>query len=238
MQRLILLAACAVFAVSFWKRNDVPVGAPVAPSLADDPAQTASSEPPFTARWNGVEYRVEPQYDYELYGLVVSYRQHDGTSRMHRRANDHLNVADLCVVWGDNATNPHLGELDFWNGVFTCNVHTKSTEAWQSFRLNQMSNNHLISDDEDIRGRVREVRIGDQVRIRGQLATYASSGGRRGTSVTRDDTGDGACETIYVEELEILAPAPQGWRYLMYGSLATLGLALGAHFRRPCRPPV
>jgi hypothetical protein len=30
-----------------------------------------------------IEYRVEPQYDY---GMVVSYRQHDGSSLMHRRS--------------------------------------------------------------------------------------------------------------------------------------------------------
>src|SRR5690606_31174924 len=99
-----------------------------------------------------------------------------------------------------------------------------------------MSNNHLISDDADIRERLRDVRIGDQVRIRGQLASYESSAGKRGTSITRDDTGDGACETIYVEEFEIIASAPRGWRFVMYGSLATLGLALVTHFRRPYRP--
>lgn len=200
------------------------------------PAQAQTTRRPFTARWNGVEYRVEPQFDYELYGLVVSYRQHDGSSRMHRRANDHLNVADLCVLWGESAQSEHLGELEFWNGIFTCNVHTNSREAWQSFRMNEMSNNHLISDDADIRERVADVHIGDQVRIRGQLASYESSGGKRGTSITRDDTGDGACETIYVEEFEIVAPAPQGWRLTMYASFATLGLALVAHFRRPYRP--
>src|SRR5690606_8782050 len=182
----------------------------VRPALAAEPTQSGTTRAPFTARWNGVEYRVEPQFEYELYGLVVSYRQHDGSSRMHRRANDHLNVADVCVLWGDNARNEHLDEFEFWNGIFTCNVHTKSTEAWQSFRLDGMSNNHLISDDADIRERLRDVRIGDQVRIRGQLASYESSAGKRGTSITRDDTGDGACETIYVEEFEIIASAPRG----------------------------
>lgn len=237
MQRFILVAACGLLAIAFAKRNDLPAHTALRPALAAEPVQGPTSRPPFTARWNDVDYRIEPKFEYELHGLVVSYRQHDGSSRMHRRANDHLNVADVCVLWGDNARNEHLGELDFWNGVFTCNVHTKSRAAWQSFRLNEMSNNHLISDDPDIRERVRDVRIGDQVRIRGFLASYGSGNGTRGTSITRDDTGDGACETIYVEAFDVIAPAPGGWRFVMYGSLATLGLALAVHFRRPYRPP-
>ena len=56
----------------------------------------------------GVDYRVEPLFSYELYGLVVSYRQHDGESSMHRWSNDHLNMADVCVVWSDTAFSPTL----------------------------------------------------------------------------------------------------------------------------------
>ena len=125
----------------------------------------------------GVEYRVEPLYDYELYGLVVSYRQHDGESSMHRWSNDHLNVADVCVVWSDTAFSPTLAELDFWNGIFTCNVQTRDSVAWANFKMNQLSNNHLISADPFIRDRVAEIRVGDQIRVKGSLARYGAVGG-------------------------------------------------------------
>ena len=40
--------------------------------------------------------------------------------------------------------------------------------------------------------------------MRGWLAGYSNDDGfRRGTSTTRDDTGNGACETIYVDEFQI-----------------------------------
>ncbi|MDH3899639.1 MAG: hypothetical protein OEU51_01170, partial [Gammaproteobacteria bacterium] len=44
----------------------------------------------------------------------------------------------------------------------------------------------------------------------------------RGTSTTRDDTGNGACETIYLKQFEILQPLDNGWRTLM--SLALAGV--------------
>ena len=112
-------------------------------------------------------------------GMAVSYRQHDGSSRMHRAANDHLNVADLCVVWGDTATSPHLSEIEFWNGDFTCNFETSDSAAWESIRPEQISNNHLISNDDAIRDRVVDVRIGDQV--------LGSTAGSRRMAAARTD---------------------------------------------------
>ena len=69
---------------------------------------------------------------------------------MHRLADDHLNMLDVCVVWGSNTSSAQLGKPDFWNGVFTCNVKTRDQAAWESFDMYQLSNNHLISDDDFI----------------------------------------------------------------------------------------
>ena len=203
----------------------------------DEPRQSGTRASPFDASFNGVDYRVEPEFEYDLYGMVVSYRHHDGNSRLHFLANDHLNMLDVCVVWGDTASSGFLNRMKFWNGIFTCNVKTSDNEAWQAFRMEQLSNNHLISDDEFIRRQVKKIRIGDQIRVRGYLASYSSEqGGKRGTSTTRTDTGNGACETLYVEQFDIVGPAVSYWRISMYIALLVLGFGLFIHFRRPYRP--
>ncbi|MCH9696260.1 MAG: hypothetical protein K0U72_17220, partial [Gammaproteobacteria bacterium] len=167
---------------------------------------------------------------------IVSYCHHDDDSRMHEQSNDHLNMIDVYVVWGDNTEGALLHKLKFWNGIFTCNVQTRDQVAWDSFDMYQLSNNHLISDDEYIRKQVHKIRIGDQIRVRGYLASYGSPGiPPRGTSTTRLDTGDGACETIYVERFEIVRSATSMWRSAMYGSSATLAFGLLLFFRRPVR---
>lgn len=223
--------------VSFWNRNDLPRDVDLLPALASEPKQDATDKRPFVAIYNEVEYLVEPEYEYELYGMIVSYRHHEGDSRMHRRAGDHLNMLDVCVVWGGNAANPLLHKLDFWNGIFTCNVKTSDQDAWDSFDIYKLSNNHLISDDDFIRDQVKGIRIGDQIRVRGYLASYSNDGGgKRGTSTTRLDTGDGACETLYVEHFDVIRAATSGWRISMYASLAIFLLAVFFHFRRPYRP--
>lgn len=232
-----IVASTLVLVVSFWHRNSLPGNIDVVEEVREEPLQRPTTAPAFDVDYKDVRYNVAPEYTYELNGVVVSYRHHEGTSRMHSRARDHLNMLDVCVVWGDNAGNPALQEFDFWNGIFTCNFKTRDHDAWMSFRPRQLSNNHLVSDDELIRKKVKDVAIGDQIRVRGYLASYGNAeGGRRGTSTTRTDTGDGACETIYVREFEILEPALNPWRFSLYGSLAFLLGALALHFRKPYRP--
>jgi len=236
LNRFAFVAAAAVALVSFYKRNALPSPRTLLSPIAAEPLQRPTGKAPFSVTYAGVSYAVEPQYEYELNGLVVSLRQHDGNSRMHLAANDHLNVADLCVVWGETAASPYLGDISFFNGIFTCNFQTRSRTAWDSIHTEQISNNHLISNDDGIRDRVRDVTIGDQIRVRGWLASYGSGGNRRGTSTTRTDTGDGACETIYIDDFEITLPAQNPWRAALYASLAVLALTTVVHFKLPYRP--
>ena len=220
--------------VSFWNRNDLPGNIDYVPEIAVEPAQTSTNKRPFDVTYEGVQYHVAPEYEYDIVGMIVSYRHHDNNSRMHRLADDHLNMLDVCVVWGNNTSGAQLQKLDFWNGIFTCNVQTRDQAAWESFDMNQLSNNHLISDDDHVRNQVRDIRIGDQIRIEGYLASYASpNAGPRGTSTTRTDVGDGACETIYVERFKIIRAATSYWRISMYTSLLALLIGLFAFFRRP-----
>jgi len=232
---LIVIISFFWLLVSFWNRNELPANIDYVPAIANEPSQTETSKQPFDVRYQDVQYRVAPEYDYDIVGMIVSYRHHDNNSRMHRLANDHLNMLDVCVVWGDN-TSAELSKIDFWNGIFTCNFQTRDQAAWDSFDIYKISNNHLISDDDYIRDRVRDINIGDQIRVRGYLTSYASpDAGPRGTSTTRTDKGDGACETIYVERFEIVRAATSYWRISMYISLCVLLLSLFLYFKQPFR---
>ena len=211
-----------------WQKDAFHNDLVLSEGLTKDPQQTAVKQAPFTVRQGGVNYRVEPLYSYAIEGIVVSFQHHDGDRMLHRVWNDHLNVADLCVVWGHNASSVNLSEFDFWNGQFTCVFRTSSNSAWAAFRLDQISNNHLLSDDEWVRDRIEDLRIGDQVRLQGYLASYSNDGGfERGTSTTRSDTGNGACETLYVEDVQIIARMNEAW-HLTYASAwwGMLGSAL------------
>lgn len=213
--------SCSLLLVSCWQRNEFPADLPIDPVIVTPPVQRAVEAPPVLVQNADINYRIEPLYHYDLKGLVVSYEHHSGNYSLHRLWNDHINVADVCVVWGENATGIDLNRIDFWNGDFTCNFETRDPVAWEKFRDDQISNNHLLTDDPAIRKAIGNVRIGDQVRIRGWLAKYSNDRGfSRGTSTTRDDRGNGACETILVQQFTVLDSMENGWRTLMAFSLA------------------
>lgn len=237
INNILVITSFILLLASFWNRNDLPGNIDYIPAIANEPSQKATKKPAFDVTYEDVSYHVAPEFEYDIVGMIVSYRHHDNNSRMHRLSNDHLNMLDVCVVWGENTQTAQLDKLDFWNGIFTCNFQTRDQAAWDSFDVNKISNNHLISDDDYVRDQVRDIKIGDQIRVQGYLASYASPNvGPRGTSTTRTDTGDGACETIYIERFEILRPATSYWRISMYASLLLLCAGLFVHFRRPYRP--
>ena len=138
--KFIISLSFVLLLISFWNRNDLSDNMFVIDELKEEPTQKKVDKPSFPVQVNKIDYEIQPMYDYELYGLVVSYELHDGNYNLHKRWNDHLNVADYCVVWDKSAFTEHLPKINFWNGQFTCNISTKNMQAWESFDPSQLSN--------------------------------------------------------------------------------------------------
>jgi hypothetical protein len=151
--------------------------------------------------------------------LVVSY--HNTASWFdyyHARWNDSLNIKDIGLVWGDNLKNGIYMMMRFSSGSWTLYYNfqpTATREDWKRFKTNQFSNNHLLSEDAQINKLIMKTGIGDQIWLKGYLVEYEHSGTfKRGTSTTRNDKGQGACETIFVTEYKILKKYGFLWHYL------------------------
>jgi hypothetical protein len=66
------------------------------------------------------------------------------------------------------------------------------------------ANMHMIPANEDIAKQLTMIDEGDLVTLTGKLVNVsADDGWRWNSSLTRSDTGQGACELIYVESLSI-----------------------------------
>lgn len=225
--------------VALWRSDALPPPAELSPVLLEEPLQEPVRKPAFSTTSHGVTYTVQPLFAYELVGLVVS--KHDAKTwwdHLHREWNDNLNIVDLCVVWGNNARNGSYADIHFSSGQFTCNFSTRSDAAYAAFDQTSISNNHLLTDQPDIAKKLRTVRVGDQIRFRGHLAEYTHQHGmdfRRGTSTVRTDTGNGACETVFIDSIEIIKPGGKRWRMLVWVSSLLLALGVFAWFARPVR---
>ncbi len=209
--------SCCVMGIGYWQSKKIPTQFNSLHNLQKEPIQTKTQKKTFLAEANGHKYQIDPLYEYEIWGLVVSDHASDSwMDTSHEAWNDYINTKDVCVIWGANIINPYLNKLDFSHGTFTCYVQTKSSEAWQNFRTDQLSNNHLIPSTKDIEKLIAKSNVGDEIRIKGQLVNYNVNGGPfRTTSTIRTDMENGACEIIYVTEFETLARYNKIWVQLL-----------------------
>jgi len=192
--------------------NSLPDSSEILPELHQHPSQQQVDKAPFYITRDDIKYKVNPLFEYELYGLIVSQHRTDSFGDIyHRKWNDVLNQKDLCVLYNHNVKANIYDDFSFKSGPWTCYFHTNSREAFENFDKTGLSNNHLLSEDGDIEEQIIEADIGDQIHFKGYLAEYSHNSGRnffRGTSTTREDTGNHACETIFVTEFEILKKNP------------------------------
>lgn len=240
---LVFLSALGLAIWSHWKKDQFPPPAFYDLTRLGEPLQTPTDAQPFDIEAEGIRYTVEPLFDYRLDGVVVSLHDSDALGDIYhfKEWKDFINLRDLCVVWGDNVATGAFRDMHYRNSTWTCWISTDDALAAQRFAWDRLSNNHLLSHDPAIRKAIESAEIGDQIRLFGQLARYSHAGGfSRGTSVVRTDTGNGACETVYVERLEIVRKSNPGWRLTYRVSAAValaalLGLAV-LFFVAPYRP--
>lgn len=226
--RLALLASLALWALSLVFDDRLPPPGDILPQLYREPLQAAGDLPaPFPVTRKGLGYVVKPLFRYELNGLVVSRHRSDSLLDVsHRRWRDRLNIMDLCVVWGKNIGSGVYRRMKFWNRDFTCMCEFPDEATARLFSGSHLSNNHILCADDALSRRILRARPGDQVRFKGYLASYSQPANQfqRGSSTVRDDTGDGACETVFVTEFEVLRRANRGWRALKPLAFAASGV--------------
>lgn len=217
-----LLASIIMFALSYWLHDGLPSPEQITPTLANAPVVAPTVAEAFIARVGKKQYLIEPVREYELYGLVVSKHNARGwRGQIHKEVGDHINVADLCVLWGANATDGYYQGAAFSSAQFTCYVQP----ADRAFSSALFSNNHILSDNKQLIRQLHDVNIGDQIRLKGYLANYSKyQRGKwvkiRNTDLTIGGYGNTACETIYATQLEVLKKNRNIWQWLYWVSLA------------------
>lgn len=211
--KYIYLINLVILIIFFCYRNALPSSSSVLNhSLHNEPLQTPTNTPPFYVTTPEMRFYIEPVFNYKIYGLVVS--KYNARKHFMARSDKNLNVTDICVIWGNTAFNQSYKDWTFWSGSWTCFGQAKTHKAYNDWRNNnpngfnweQLSNNHLLTNDSMLKKQLTEVNIGDQIYIEGYLANYGTSSKNihRKTSTTRTDTGNGACETIYVTKFELI----------------------------------
>lgn len=208
----IFLALLVIYGITFFTRNDYRGITEIVPDVLKEPLQKPVIDlKPVTFSKDGYAYELTPRFDYTVNALLVHKLNYKKFS-IYKYAS--VFPMDVSLVWGSNlATKVYQSKkLRFWqDGRFTYWQYEAGVEVNSS----EIANEHLIINDRAIERKMNFLNVGDQVRIKGKLVdVVAANTGQANldkpslykwqTSTIRTDTGPGACEIIYVEDIEIL----------------------------------
>jgi hypothetical protein len=144
-------------------------------------------------------YRVTPLASFEIEARVLSRERY----RLGREAD--LSPIDLALGWGPMSAQEVIDHFHI--------SQSNRYYRWRTDRLplpppviaSHSANMHIIPAGDPIEKELMKVRKGHIVRLGGYLVQVnAPDGWSWRSSLTRSDTGGGACEVIFVDRIAVL----------------------------------
>ena len=142
-------------------------------------------------------FEVEPVGNISLWGVVTAI---DGKSGIEE--NQFFSV---CMMWGENIALYKSKSYKCWHSNGQCVIKVNPKQK-NRFKLSNFSNNHILLPTETLVNQASALNVGDQIKISGQLVNLRNPGEANWikSSLHRHDVGDGACEIIMPDSIEII----------------------------------
>jgi hypothetical protein len=191
---VLFVAVCCWGAWNWYETR--PVSRPVPGMVAAaEPVQEPARLEPLDMKG----YRVQPLAHFRIRARVLSREDY----RFDREAK--LSPTDLALGWGRMSDPEVYGQLDIsQGGRFYYWRSEKEPPITSDEIVRSSANMHLIPAGPQVRAALAKVRAGQVVNLEGELIEVSHpSGWTWRSSLTRDDTGGGACEVMLVSSLSI-----------------------------------
>lgn len=146
------------------------------------------------------EYNITEIAIFHIKAKVLSKKNY----RFGREAD--LSPLDLALGWGNMSDEGILENIEVSQSGRFYRWRVDSFPIPRREIETHSANMHLIPANESIERDMKRILNGDIVEITGSLVNVVSTndGWRWKSSQTRNDTGNGACELVWVESLRIL----------------------------------
>jgi len=191
---LIVAAAAFCLLLVFYLIRDIPVSHPPGVLVPDEPVQVML---PGNTSFIHEGFFVTPLADFEIEARVLSKRRY----RFDRSAP--ISPIDLALGWGRMSDTSIIERFSFRQSRRWVHYRYKPVPMSQAEINRSMANMHMIPANSRIERQLKSVRKGEIVAITGKLVLVEGKNGFRWrSSLSRTDTGDGACEIIFVEHIE------------------------------------
>lgn len=156
------------------------------------------------------------QAKYTLSGIVVARNTNFWLRTFMQNDFDEVVPIDFGIAWGKLADKKLLSEHFKFKSFKTLGEARVLSYKWRgvyhldsSYIHSHISHNHLIPANDNVAAALLKVKKWDKVKLEGYLVDMIFPNGQTSyTSLTRTDTnptsrGNGACETFYVEAIQI-----------------------------------
>ena len=191
----ILLAI--VVAVVGWNYLHRPIDYPPGILISSEPQQIATADAPLVRG----TFNLKPLAHLELDARVL----HRKVYRWDRQAA--LVPVDLALGWGPMSDQRVLDRLKITQSMrFYWFEYKMPPPILQEEIISHSTNLHVIPSTREIDSRCKSLRAGALVHLSGDLVEATAPGmGAWRSSLSRTDTGNGACELMWVKEMSILS---------------------------------
>ncbi|HUQ12355.1 MAG TPA: hypothetical protein VM146_18740 [Steroidobacteraceae bacterium] len=111
---------------------------------------------------------------------------------------------DFAVGWGPMSDTRVLADIEISQGN---RFYYWRTQNWPIERHDietHSANWHVIPENDSVRAVLRRLKAGSLVELRGRLVDIEGKEGGMRTSLTRDDTGAGACEILLADSARLM----------------------------------
>jgi hypothetical protein len=158
------------------------------------PIQTAiTGVKPFQVK----DYTITPLAKFNLEARILSR-----TGYSYGREAD-LSPLDLALGWGAMSDETILAHFSITQSGRFYYWSTRQFPIPRAEVVQNSANMHMIPADAAVADTLQRFRVGEVVKLRGYLVqVQAPDGWHWNSSLTRDDSGAGACELIWVEAAE------------------------------------
>ena len=188
----------AVLVLSAWGLHSWltrPLDPPPGVLAPEDPIQ---GPPASAAAWDYHDHRLVSLAAFELHGRVLSRERY----RFDRAAE--LSPVDLAIGWGRMSDSSVLDRIKVRQGDRWYYWSTSSFPIPEGEITSHSANMHMIPANAFVKRRLLSVRAGQVIRLRGRLVKAVGRDGWTWTSsLSRQDSGEGACEVIWVEDVDL-----------------------------------
>lgn len=190
----VLVISFVLYGATRWWKNESITHGPgiIAPEQPEQ--ETINSGEQFSYK----DYQITPLATFQLEARVLSAKRY----RTGRESE--LSPVDLALGWGPMSDEAVLKEIKIRQANRFYYWKVKRFPIPRKEIEHNSANMHLIPSNREIAKVIKNVRTGHVVAIEGYLVKVnAQDGWWWKSSLTRNDTGNGACEVVWVDEIEI-----------------------------------